>query len=202
MPRRWPLLLGLVLGLAAIQLGLQSGSDETEAWQLAARWTARAGFPLLIVTYSASSLARLKRNGLTKALMRDRRWWGIGFAACHTTHLFALWRYLTLSGEHPPMPVLIGGGAAYALLYAMVLTSNAASIRVLGRNWKLLHRAGIHYLWVVFALNYVGAMFTPDKQAIGLIYGPVALAGLGLRIFVWRRTRRARKGTGGCSSCG
>lgn len=192
MIRAWPTLLGLILGYALIRLGLGHGANAEEGWHLATRWTARAGFPLLIVAYSASSLARLWPGKATGALLRDRRWWGLGFALCHTAHLCALINYFRALGEPIPPIALYGGGAAYVLMYAMALTSFPAAQRAMGHWWKRLHSAGIHYLFAIFALSYLGKAFVPESRAIGIGYGAVAIAALGLRIAAWRRRKAAR----------
>lgn len=187
---RWPLALGLVLGVVALVSGLQVGTDAIEGWRLAARWTARVGFPILILTYSASSLVRLWPNRATKALLRDRRWWGLGFFASHTVHLLALLTYLNLSGEGRPLPVLIGGGGAYVMLFAMAATSNEAAMRALGRNWKRLHTLGIHWLWFVFFVSYLGR--AAKGEPMGLVGTAVCLLALGLRLVAAVRSRKRR----------
>ena len=189
MIRAWPLLLGFVLGFLTIHFGLAHGQDPEHGWQLATRWTARAGFPLLIVAYSASSLARLWPSKLTGALLHDRRWWGLGFAACHSAHLCALTNYFNQMGKPIPPFVLFGGGAVYALMYAMALTSFTAARRAMGVWWKRLHSLGIHVLWLVFAFAYSGKAFTAESRAVGLAFGAVAIAALGLRIAAWRKRR-------------
>lgn len=191
MRQRWQVLFGLSLGLAALAAGLLAGSSSAEGWQLAARWTARAGFPLLILTYSASSLARLWPGPQTRALLRERRFWGLGFAACHMIHLAALITFLRLSGTQRPLPTLLGGGLAYVLLIAMALTSTDAAMRQLGRWWKRLHTFGIHWLWFIFAFSYVGRVARPETRMIGLLGGGIAIAALGLRIAARIKTRRS-----------
>jgi DMSO/TMAO reductase YedYZ heme-binding membrane subunit len=190
MKQRWQVLLGISLGLVALAAGLLAGRSTTEGWQLAARWTARAGFPLLILTYSASSLARLWPGPETRALLRERRYWGLGFAACHMIHLAALIAFLRLSGTQRPLPTLLGGGLAYVLLIAMALTSTDAAMRRLGKGWKRLHTFGIHWLWFIFAFSYVGRIARPETRMIGLIGGGIAIAALGLRIAARVKTRR------------
>lgn len=189
---RWPLALGIVVGLLAVYAGLHAGVDAVEGWLFAARWTARVGFPIFVLTYAASSLLRLWPSDLTKALVRDRRWWGLGFAACHTIHLYALVTYLNLSGESRPLPVLLGGGLGYGLLYAMALTSSRAAQHAMGRLWKQLHTVGIHWLWAVFAFSYAGRV----AEGVELPYAAfalfVALAALGLRIWAWQKARARR----------
>ena len=191
MIRAWPLLLGLVLGYLAIHFGHAHGRNELEGWQLATRWTARAGFPLLIIAYSASSLARLWPSKLTGALLHDRRWWGLGFAACHSAHLCALTNFFNAAGKPIPAVAFYGGGAAYVLMYAMALTSFAAAQRAMGRWWKRLHSLGIHYLWLIFALAYVGQAQAQQGGPIKIVFSVVAIGALGLRIAAWRKRRRA-----------
>lgn len=187
-PNQWPLLIGLVVGVAAMLAGLMSGVLPTEGWELAARWTARAGFPIFLLVYVASALAQLWPGGWRAAVVRDRRFWGLGFAACHTVHLFALAAFLKLGNETRSVDTLIGGGLAYVLLYAMAATSTDAAMRRLGRNWKRLHSAGIHYLWLIFTISYAGRVMEPDTRITGLIGVSLALGALGLRIAAQRKT--------------
>jgi methionine sulfoxide reductase heme-binding subunit len=190
MAHRWPLMLGLVAGLLAIAAGLQVGTEPVASWQLAARWTARVGFPIFILTYAASSLAKLWPGELTRGLWRDRRWWGLGFAVCHTVHLYALVTYNRLAGNEVSTQTLIGGGGAYVILYLMALTSNESAMRALGRNWKRLHKLGIHWLWFIFAFSYFGRVAEGKEMPYAGIVLAVALAALGLRVAVWIKGRR------------
>lgn len=192
MARRWPFALGALLGVLAVALAFVVGHDRIADWGLAARWTARVGFPVFIVAYSASSLARLWPSELTRGLWRDRRWWGLGFFASHTIHLGALITYLQVSGETRPWSVLIVAGGAYAMLFVMAATSNEPAMRALGRNWKRLHTFGIHYLWFIFFVSYLGRTMEPEKMAQGYAGTMIALAALGLRIAAWAKGRGQR----------
>jgi len=182
-------LAGGAAALLAVACAFAMGHDTLEQWRLASRWTARVGFPIFILTYLASSLYRLRPGERTRALLRQRRYWGLGFAASHTVHLAALVTYLRISGDTRPASVLIGGGFGYVLLYAMALTSNQAAMRALGRNWKRLHTLGIHYLWFIYAFSYAGRLFDPERMSIGLVFTPIAVMALAVR--VWARLRRA-----------
>ena len=190
--QRWPIMLGTLLALSAIAAGMAIGQDPAEQWRLAARWTARVGFPIFILTYSASSLRRLWPGSITRALVRDRRWWGLGFATCHTVHLYALVTYLSLVKEQPLLSTVLGGGLAYALLFAMALTSSDAAQRALGRNWKRLHTAGIHWLWAVFVFTYGGRVAAGEEMPYAGICIGIAFAALGLRIALSVRSSRKR----------
>lgn len=180
--RRWPLLLGLFLSLGAVQAGMMSGNTPAEDWALAARWTARVGFPVFIVAYLASSLLRLAPSPLTKALVRNRRWWGLGFAASHTVHLVALVMALRLGEETRTIASLIPGGTTYVVIFAMALTSSDAAQRALGRNWKRLHTVGIHAIWLTFTAAYAGRIMEAKTRVQGVICTTIALTALAIRL--------------------
>jgi DMSO/TMAO reductase YedYZ heme-binding membrane subunit len=187
---RWfPLLIAAALALGACVVGALAGSDQMTQWQLAARYSARIGFPIFIITYAASSLFALWPGDATRALVRYRRQWGLGFALTHSVHLVALSGFNMIMDETPALVTFIGGGGAYAIMYVMALTSNTWSMRALGIWWKRLHRLGIHWLWFIFTFSYFGRLLEPERMGIAPLFLPIALAALGLRIAVWRKRR-------------
>jgi methionine sulfoxide reductase heme-binding subunit len=185
--KTFPILLGIVAGLGAVWLGFRFGYSQTNDWQLAARWTARAGFPIFLLAYSASSLFRVFPSKTTRTLLRTRRQWGLGFAITHTVHLYALISFDVAAGRTPSLVTLIGGGFAYVMLYAMALTSNDWSMAKLDRNWKRLHTVGLHALWAVFTFTYAGRIMKPESQLIGTLFTSLAFTALFLRLMGRRR---------------
>lgn len=184
MPTRWPIWFGFAVGLLALSLGIATGSSLDEGWRLAARWTGRASFPLFILTFVASSLALLVPNRWTGRLLRDRRWWGLGFAACFAVHLVALSVFNWRMGKFPPVDSVNAGVLAYALLLAMVLTSNGAAQRRLGRGWTWLHRTGMWIFLLIFG--------QPGEGPIDMAYTLVSLSAACLRVAAWRQKSRRR----------
>lgn len=201
---QWVMWLGLAMGLAAMALGLTWGSDAAEQWQLAARYTARVGFPLLILAYVARPLVELRKYPWANALLARRRWIGLGFAMSHSVHLYCLTTYFRVSGEQPEPATLIVGGAAYITMYLMALTSNTTAMRLMGKWWKRLHRFGIHLLWFVFAFSYLGRLADsdPERQIIGLIFFPIALMAAAIRFRAWARPSRRRAPGNAPKGCG
>jgi len=192
MPKWSPLVLALLAALVALALGLHTNIGGDDHWRAAARYTARAGFPFLIAAFSASALARLWPGDWTKALLRNRKWWGLSFAATHSVHLFALVHVLAHSPEPPNYLTLSPAFFAYGVLYAMALTSWPWAYKALGPWWKRLHKAGIYYLWLIFAVVYVLKAFEPGQRLIGVVFGAVALGAWGLRIAAWHKGRAKR----------
>ena len=193
MPRYWPAVLALIVGLAALAVGMHTNIGGGDHWTAAARYTARVGFPFLIITYSASSLVRLWPSDLTKALLRNRKWWGLSFATTHTVHLYALLHALAAAPEPPNYLVLSPAILAYVVLYAMALTSWKWAYRVLGKGWKRLHNFGIHYLWLIFALAYAAKIIAHEQLAVTIPFEIVAIAALCLRLAARKKGSTERR---------
>lgn len=187
--RGTPLWLGLAAGLLAVAAGLLAGGDAAERAGLAARWTARSGLPLFLVAFLASTLVRRWPGATTRALLRRRRQWGLGFALAHTIHLIALGLNVIVYAPGRTWQSLIGGGLAYVILFLMVLTSTDGWQRRLGQWWGHLHRFGIYYIWFIFTASYAGRAFgaDPGKQVVGIVFGSVMVAALALRLWPARR---------------
>lgn len=185
--RSTPLLAGLIAGLVAVAAAFLVGGSNADIALHAARWTARTALPLFLVAFLASSLLRLWPNDTTRALMRRRRQWGLGFALAHTIHLKALAINVLVFGPSRDPETLVGGGLAYVFILLMALTSNDWSVKRLGRWWKWLHVVGVHYIWLIFTLSYAGRLADPDKFVTGAVFTPVMLGALALRLYARRR---------------
>lgn len=184
--------VALALGVAgAIVAGMVAiGGWSEDALQLASRYTARFAFLVFVPVYAASSLHRLWPSSRTRALVRGRRALGLAFAAAHGVHLAALTAYQITVARVPDPPTLVVGGGAFLMMFAMAATSNDAAVRRLGRNWRRLHRTGVHWLWLVFTFSYAGRVAEGRLAFVPLL--ALALAALGLRIAAWRSRARAR----------
>lgn len=190
-----PLLIGLTAGLFAVAMAFLFAADAPERALLAARWTARAALPVFLVTYLASSLVRLHPTDLTKAVMRRRRQWGLGFAIAHTIHLAALLINITIY-QPRPLESLIAGAIAYSAIYIMALTSTNAAQRRMGRWWKRIHTFGIHYVWFIFTASYALSALGDDPQYYpqGWALMTVMVAALGVRVLARRKKKAGTRG--------
>jgi DMSO/TMAO reductase YedYZ heme-binding membrane subunit len=192
MQKSWPRWLGLAVGLAAVLAGLVIGADQVEQWRLAARWTARVGFPFLLLAYVARPLTQLWPSKLAKGLLQRRKYLGLGCALCHTVHLGALITFFVVIDETPDLIAIIGGGWGYLLMFAMALTSNRTAMKAMGKWWKRLHWAGIHTLWAIFLVTYAGRLEDADTYLLGVITVSALLLAGTIRILAWIKTKRRR----------
>ncbi len=191
----WLFAVTLVASLATVigPLALFGVSDR--GLQLAARYTVRVSFPLFLLAYLAGPLVSLWRTNLAHWLQKNRRYIGINFAIAHTIHLGALTGYFVFMGVSPDAATLIGGGLAYVLMFAMATTSNDRSVRKLGTNWRRLHSVGLHYLWFIFLITYMGRLSEgeaggrpEDLVVVGVVGSGLAFIALALRLTAaWKR---------------
>lgn len=115
---------------------------------------------LLIVTMAVTPLRLVFRRGQWLAwLMRRRRDLGVAsfaYASAHTAVYVIRKGDLQLVVQEGTEPWLLVGWVALAVFLALAVTSNNASVRMLGRKWKTLHRlvyAGAFLVFVHWALS-------------------------------------------------
>lgn len=182
-------LSGLAGALVIAGTTLAAYGAGTDGFLLATRYTARFSFFLFLAVYLISPTAKVSTARTMKSFLRERRGFGLGFAAAHFVHLAALTSYFLVSDETPNLLTAIFGGIAYVLIAAMASTSNDWSVRKLGpRNWGRLHRAGLHYVWFIFVITLLGRVAAPSADpdpAIHLLMFSLAIAAFLFRTAVY-----------------
>jgi hypothetical protein len=183
----------ITLALFVLFFGILAlaGTEESGV-RLLTRATVRAAFPLFLLAYVASSARRLWPSDATKWLLRNRRYLGISFGIAMALHLDAIWLLSILLGDSfgSPITTVLFGGLAYVFIAAMTLTSFDRTAAWLGPQlWNKLHRAGIHYVGIVFLVQWLG------KVTESMLYLPILLAMLGAFAvrFAARRQRSAAR---------
>ncbi len=175
------------LSLALTALGYVSvGLNEDRIGQYI-RLTSGSSMLLFALAWSASSLNRLLPDGRWRPVLHARRRVGIAFAISHTFHLLGIIALVEIArggnwGDFEALP----GAAIYAVIYAMAFTSNDASVRLLGRNWKRLHTVGGLILWGAFTVSYIGKI-TEYGFAQHYLFSALCVALMVVRIMAWRK---------------
>lgn len=184
-PRIVTIAIGVFGAMCVASLVLYGFGEE--GVRLAIRATARTTAAVFVVVFCASSVRRRWPRPLTHWVMRNRRYLGLSAAVSHAYHLgFILSLYAMGVGDDTSLATVIGGGWGFVALFAMAATSNDASQKTLGRNWRRGHRFGLWTVWIIFAVTFFPAAPTnPIAAAASLAFV------LALLLRVWPQTSRA-----------
>ena len=153
------------------------------------RVTARVGFGALLLAYVARPLVLL--IGWGRPLLIQRRYVGLAAAASLTVHFGYVAAFLITSGEPLDWVTGVFGGAAFALMWTMALTSTDAARRRLGAGWKRLHTIGIHYVWLIFMQTFVGVALESGSRWAEVM-AALGLVALCIRLAAWLNQRFKR----------
>ena len=144
---------------------------------------------LLMATLAVTPIRLLMRaSALSRWLVRRRRDLGVAsfvYAAGHTG--LYLWKkgWLAFDPAEIGQRYLIAGWLALALFVPLAVTSNDASMRVLKRAWKRLHRL-VYPAAILTFLHWIWSAFDPATAWAHA----AALAGIeGLRVYLQYRQR-------------
>ena len=141
------------------------------------QFSVRLAVPWLFIAFAASSLAAIVPNTFTRWLLRNRSIIGLCFAAGMAWQLFfILWMvlghweyYLEEAYSVYDLSEQLPG---YLVLAAMTLTSfRFGRSKLSARQWKILHKGGIYFLWaVVWSTYWFELYYYDDIQAIDYAY--------------------------------
>ena len=154
---------GSIILIGGTCLALLHFSDYSEASaRQAIRFTSATSFILLISAFVAAPLQRLIRKPFMKEILQARRALGLSMAASHSMHLAMIGILVNIAwlGDWSPLGTpgeLALSFSLYIVIFAMALTSNNYSQRLLGRGWRYLHLTGIYILMLAFSGAYLGA---------------------------------------------
>ena len=137
--REWRLLGVISATLVVLALVVLMLDPGVEGLRRVIRLTARTSLVLFCMAFVASSAWRMFPNGWTCWQLQNRRYIGLGFAASHGIHAVAIASF----------------GIAYAFIILMSATSFDRSAAWIGRRtWKILHAAGMYYLFISFVIAF------------------------------------------------
>lgn len=184
---RWKLFGVLIVSVLLVAIiAFVLAPDWVSSMQYVVRATARTSFVLFLAAFTAAPLVKLLPSAPTRALVRERRYIGLSFAASHLLHALALIIYIRTA----PAAFWVGrtaatnvpGSIGYVMILLLTVTSFAVPARLTGpENWKRLHRVGVWILAIIFA----GSFFARVHQHAGyLVPGLVMVTAMLLRVGV------------------
>jgi len=139
-------------GLTAIAFFSSVGIDD-ESSRIALFLSARIAFVILLLIFVARPLHQMFVTPATSKLVRNRRLLGIAFVGIHTAHLgLIIHRARTFDDFEFSLVANLPGMLTYVVIYLLFATSFNATTKMLGpRNWKILHKVGLFWIFAVFA---------------------------------------------------
>jgi DMSO/TMAO reductase YedYZ heme-binding membrane subunit len=181
--------------IAMLRTDLSSGPGVSSMIQL----SVRCAIPSLYLAFAASSIRVLFSGPLSLWLLRNRKIFGLCFAAAMAWQaLFIVW-LVTIHHDYYMENVyvlrdVIEGILGYLFLVAMTLTSFQFGRRQLKpQQWKYLHKIGIYSLWVyAFSVYWWALFYYPDPVSIDYVYYWGGFLVWGLRAAAWRKKRLLR----------
>ncbi len=185
--------ISIVMVIAMMGTELNSGPAVSSMILL----SVRCAVPLLYVAFAASSVQILFPGPFGLWVSRNRKFIGLCFAAAMAWQgLFILW-IVTVYGDHyiDEVYVLrdaIEGVVGYLFLSAMTVTSfMPVRKQMKPRNWKLLHKSGIYFLWAyAFSVYWWNLFYYGNPVLLDYIYYWGGFLAWGLRAAAWSKKRR------------
>ena len=187
------------VALTASSLDLSSAADISSMIQ----FSVRASVPWLYMAFAASSLAAVFPGKASRWLLRNRRYIGLCFAAGMAWQLvFILWfvgghwdYYLENAYAFVDIAVQIPG---YVILTLMTVTSfRPGRDKLSARQWRILHKTGIYFLWgTVYSTYWYELYYYDDIQRVDHFYYWAGFAAVGVRMLAWS-LKRWRAGVAG-----
>ncbi len=185
-----PISVGMIA--AMMVKDLSSGPGVSAMIQL----SVRCAVPWLYIAFAASSLQVLFPGHFSRWLLRNRKYFGLCFAAAMAWQGFFILWMVTVHTDYYVNEVYvlrdaIEGVVGYAFLIAMTATSFPKGRRLLKpKQWRILHLSGIYFLWAyAFSVYWWALFYYSNPVPLDYIYYVAGLAAWVLRAAAWNRKR-------------
>lgn len=194
----WRLFWLVTLPISSIMVAAMLRTDEwngpavSSMIQLSVRWAV----PWLYLAFAASALQALFPSAATRWLLRNRRIFGLCFAAAMAWQLFFILWLVTVYRDYYVSEVYvlrdaIEGVLGYSFLIAMTLTSFRFGRQLISpRSWRWLHKIGIYSLWMyAYSVYWWNLFYYPGPVALDYVYYWAGFTACVLRVLAWRKKR-------------
>lgn len=195
---KWGLFWLVTAPISAVMLIAMSIEDTSSGPGVSSmiQLSVRCAVPWLFIAFAASSIQVLFPGALSRWLLRNRKYFGMCFAAAMAWQGFFILWMVTVHTDYYVNEVYvlrdaIEGVGGYAFLLAMTVTSFPRGRRLLNpRQWRLLHLSGIYFLWAyAFSVYWWSLFYYSNPVVLDYIYYCAGLAAWVLRAAAWNKKR-------------
>ncbi|MEH6591964.1 MAG: hypothetical protein V7746_17005 [Halioglobus sp.] len=194
----WRLLGLIALPISVAVIITMMGLDLSQAESVSSmiQFSVRCSVPWLYLAFAASSVYALFPGEASRWLLRNRKIMGLCFAAGMAWQLLFIVWLVTVHSDYFANEVyvlrdLIEGLLGYAFLIAMIITSfKAGRSLIKPKQWKLLHKSGIYFLWAyAWSVYWYELFYYTEVDAVDYAYYWFGITAWGLRVAAWTKKR-------------
>ena len=191
-------LISLIMLAGMARADLSSGPGVSTLIQL----SARCAVFFVYFAFAASSVHVMVSSDASAWLLRNRKYFGLSFAVAMAWQaLFILWMVLLHTDYYVDEVYLlrdvIEGLVGYVFLILMTVTSFQPGRRLLTRKqWRLLHKSGIYFLWAyAFSVYWWAIFYSESRLVMDYVLYAGGLVAWCFRAAAWHKDRlkKARK---------
>lgn len=190
--------ISLVVASTTIQTDLTTGEGVSYMIGYSVRWAV----PFIYLAVAASSFQILFPGPTASWWMRNRKYIGLCFAVAMAWQGLFIFIVSTYMRDYYFSEIYyfrdeLEGSVGYIFLAAMVLTSfSFARKRITPKQWKLIQKGGIYFLWAYpFSVYWWNLFYYPtlepfkDPRLLDYIFYIGGLTAFAMRIAAWGKKR-------------
>ena len=181
-----------IMVIAMMGVDMSTGSGVSEMIGFAVRWAV----PFIYLVVAISSIQILFPGPLSMWLMRNRKYIGLCFAVAMAWQGLFIFIMSYFFHDYYYADVYlfrdeIEGSIGYIFLPAMVVTSfNFGRQYLNSKQWKLLHKSGIYFLWAYpFSVYWWCLYYYENPVPLDYVYYWSGFLAFALRIAAWGKQR-------------
>jgi hypothetical protein len=185
-----PMSIVMVVAMTGVDMSTAPGVSQMIGFSV--RWAV----PFIYLVVAASAVQTLFPGPLSMWWLRNRKYIGLCFAvamAWQGLFIFVMSNFYRgyYFEEIYYLRDELEGSTGYIFLVAMVLTTFQAGRKYLNpKQWTLLHRSGIYYLWAYpFSVYWWNLSYYDNPQPIDYVFYWAGFLAVALRIAAWGKKR-------------
>ena len=185
--------MSIVMVIEMLGVDLSDATAVSHMISFSVRWAV----PIIFLVTAISALQKLFPGPLPAWLLRNRKYIGLCFAVAMAWQGLFIFMMSMFFRDYYYEEIFflrdeLEGSTGYIFLVAMVVTSFRFGRKYLdAKQWKLLHRSGLYFLWAYpFSVYWWSLSYYENPQAIDYVFYWSGFLAFALRIAAWGKTRR------------